>query len=164
MLDIKRIRENPDEIRAALKARRSDIDLEPFFEMEQKRRALIAEVDAMRSKSNADSKQVPVKKKNGEDGLPLPPYAVYNIGGGRPVSLLDFVTILQEELVRAGVLPKDYDFEAHKKLVPMQPGDVPVTYADTEALERDFGYRPEIDLRTGLRSFAKWYRAFYTEK
>lgn len=104
------------------------------------------------------------EKKNGEDGLPLPPYAVYNIGGGRPVSLLDFVTILQEELVRAGVLPKDYDFEAHKKLVPMQPGDVPVTYADTEALERDFGYRPEIDLRTGLRSFAKWYRAFYTEK
>ncbi len=103
------------------------------------------------------------EKKNGEDGLPLPPYAVYNIGGGRPVSLLDFVTILQEELVRAGVLPKDYDFEAHKKLVPMQPGDVPVTYADTEALERDFGYRPEIDLRTGLRSFAKWYRAFYTE-
>ena len=104
------------------------------------------------------------EKKNGEDGLPLPPYAVYNIGGGRPVSLLDFVTILQEELVRAGVLPKDYDFEAHKKLVPMQPGDVPVTYADTEALERDFGYRPEIDLRTGLRSFAKWYRAFYTAK
>ena len=104
------------------------------------------------------------EKKKGEDGLPLPPYAVYNIGGGRPVSLLDFVTILQEELVRAGVLPKDYDFEAHKKLVPMQPGDVPVTYADTEALERDFGYRPEIDLRTGLRSFAKWYRAFYTEK
>ena len=104
------------------------------------------------------------EKKNGEDGLPLPPYAVYNIGGGRPVSLLDFVTILQEELVRAGVLPKDYDFEAHKKLVPMQPGDVPVTYADTEALERDFGYRPEIDLRTGLRSFASWYRAFYTEQ
>lgn len=104
------------------------------------------------------------EKKNGKDGLPLPPYAVYNIGGGRPVSLLDFVTILQEELVRAGVLPKDYDFEAHKKLVPMQPGDVPVTYADTEALERDFGYRPKIDLRTGLRSFAKWYRAFYTEK
>lgn len=103
------------------------------------------------------------EKKNGEDGLPLSPYAVYNIGGGRPVSLLDFVTILQEELVRAGVLPKDYDFEAHKKLVPMQPGDVPVTYADTEALERDFGYRPEIDLRTGLRSFARWYRAFYTE-
>lgn len=104
------------------------------------------------------------EKKNGEDGLPLPPYAVYNIGGGRPVSLLNFVTILQEELVRAGVLPKDYDFEAHKKLVPMQPGDVPVTYADTEALERDFGYRPEIDLRTGLRSFARWYRAFYKEK
>ncbi len=101
------------------------------------------------------------EKRNGEDGLPLPPYAVYNIGGGRPVNLLDFVTILQEELVRAGVLPKDYDFEAHKELVPMQPGDVPVTYADTEALERDYGYRPGIDLRTGLRSFAEWYRDFY---
>ncbi len=103
------------------------------------------------------------EKRNGEDGLPLPPYAVYNIGGGRPVNLLDFVTILQEELVRAGVLPKDYDFEAHKKLVPMQPGDVPVTYADTEALERDYGYRPGIDLRTGLRSFAEWYRDFYSD-
>ncbi len=101
------------------------------------------------------------EKKNGEDGLPLPPYAVYNIGGGRPENLLDFVTILQEELLRAGVLPKDYDFEAHKELVPMQPGDVPVTYADTEALERDFGYRPQIDLRTGLRNFAEWYKKFY---
>jgi nucleoside-diphosphate-sugar epimerase len=101
------------------------------------------------------------EKKNGEDGLPLPPYAVYNIGGGRPENLLDFVTILQEELVRAGVLPQDYDFEAHKELVAMQPGDVPVTYADTEALERDFGYRPQIDLRTGLRKFAEWYKAFY---
>lgn len=103
-------------------------------------------------------------RKNGEDGLPLAPYAVYNIGGGRPVSLLDFVTILQEELIRAGVLPKDYDFEAHKKLVPMQPGDVPVTYADTTALERDFGYRPGIDLRTGLRKFAEWYHAFYMKE
>ena len=103
----------------------------------------------------------PPKKANGEDGLPLPPYAVYNIGGGRPENLLDFVTILQEELVRAGVLPSDYDFEAHKELVPMQPGDVPVTYADTEALERDFGYRPEIDLRTGLRKFAEWYKDYY---
>lgn len=101
------------------------------------------------------------EKKTGEDGLPLPPYAVYNIGGGRPENLLDFVSILQEELVRAGVLPSDYDFEAHKELVPMQPGDVPVTYADTTALERDFGYRPEIDLRTGLRRFAEWYKEFY---
>lgn len=101
------------------------------------------------------------KKKNGEDGLPLPPYAVYNIGGGRPENLLDFVSVLQEELVRAGVLPKDYDFEAHKELVPMQPGDVPITYADTEALERDFGYKPEIDLRIGLRKFAEWYKEFY---
>lgn len=104
------------------------------------------------------------EKRSGEDGLPLPPYAVYNIGGGRPVNLLDFVTILQEELVRAEVLPKDYDFEAHKELVPMQPGDVPVTYADTQALERDYGYRPGIDLRTGLRSFAEWYREFYLTK
>lgn len=101
------------------------------------------------------------EKKNGEDGLPLPPYAVYNIGGGRPENLLDFVNILQEELVRAGVLPSDYDFEAHKELVPMQPGDVPVTYADTTALEHDFGYRPEINLRTGLRKFAEWYKDFY---
>ena len=104
------------------------------------------------------------EKKNGEDGLPLPPYAVYNIGGGRPENLLDFVSILQEELVRAGVLPSDYDFEAHKELVPMQPGDVPVTYADTTALERDFGYRPEIDLRTGLRKFAEWYKKYYEVK
>lgn len=103
------------------------------------------------------------ERENGEDGLPFPPYAVYNIGGGRPESLLDFVTILQEELVRAGVLPLDYDFEAHKELVAMQPGDVPVTYADTTALERDYGYRPGTDLRTGLRRFAEWYREFYTE-
>ncbi len=103
------------------------------------------------------------ERRTGEDGLPLPPYAVYNIGGGRPVSLLDFVTILQEELVRAGVLPSDYDFEAHKELVAMQPGDVPVTYADTAALEKDYGYRPGIDLRTGLRKFAEWYREFYTK-
>ncbi len=101
------------------------------------------------------------ERRNGADGLPLPPYAVYNIGGGRPVSLLDFVSILQEELVRAGVLPADYDFAAHRELVPMQPGDVPVTYADTRALERDYGYRPGVDLRTGLRAFAEWYRAFY---
>ncbi len=101
------------------------------------------------------------ERRNGADGLPLPPYAVYNIGGGRPVSLLDFVSILQEELVRAGVLPADYDFAAHRELVPMQPGDVPVTYADTKALERDYGYRPGVDLRTGLRAFAEWYRAFY---
>lgn len=101
------------------------------------------------------------EKQNGEDGLPLAPYKVYNIGNGHPVNLLDFVTILQEELVDAGVLPKDYDFEAHKELVAMQPGDVPVTYADTTALERDFGYKPKTDLRTGLRNFAKWYKEFY---
>ncbi len=101
------------------------------------------------------------ERQNGADGLPLPPYAIYNIGGGRPVSLLDFVSILQEELVRAGVLPADYDFASHRKLVPMQPGDVPVTYADTRALERDYGYRPGVDLRTGLRSFAEWYRSYY---
>lgn len=100
-------------------------------------------------------------QKNGEDGLPIPPYAVYNIGGGRPENLLDFVDILQQELLNAGVLPKDYDFEAHKELVPMQPGDVPVTYADTTALERDYGYRPSVDLRTGLRNFAEWYKEFY---
>lgn len=105
--------------------------------------------------------QKPPEKKTGVDGLPFPPYAVYNIGGGRPEKLLDFVSILQEELVRSGVLPADYDFEAHKELVPMQPGDVPITYADTEALERDFGYRPKIDLRTGLRKFAEWYKEFY---
>ena len=101
------------------------------------------------------------ERKTGEDGLPLPPYAVYNIGGSRPENLLDFVQILSEELVRAGVLPQDYDFEAHKDLVPMQPGDVPVTYADSEALERDFGFRPEIPLREGLRRFAAWYHAYY---
>lgn len=94
-------------------------------------------------------------KVNGEDGLPLPPYAVYNIGNNQPENLLDFVTILQEELIRAGVLPEDYDFEAHKELVPMQPGDVPVTYADTSALERDFGFKPSTSLRTGLRKFAQ---------
>ena len=103
----------------------------------------------------------PPEKRNGEDGLPLPPYAVYNIGGGQPENLLDFVQILSEELVRAGVLPSDYDFEAHKELVPMQPGDVPVTYADASALERDFGFKPTIDLRTGLRHFAEWYKEFY---
>ena len=103
------------------------------------------------------------EKKNGADGLPIPPYAVYNIGGGRPVNLLDFVDILQQELVRAGVLPIDYDFESHKKLVPMQPGDVPVTYADTEALSRDFGYCPTTSLRDGLRKFAEWYKAYYVK-
>lgn len=100
-------------------------------------------------------------RKNGEDGLPVPPYAVYNIGNQNPENLLDFVQILQEELIRAGVLPEDYDFEAHKKLVPMQPGDVPVTYADTSALERDFGYKPSTSLREGLRKFAEWYAKFY---
>lgn len=100
-------------------------------------------------------------KQNGEDGLPIPPYAVYNIGNQNPENLLDFVQILSEELVRAGVLPSDYDFEAHKELVPMQPGDVPVTYADTSALERDFGYKPSTSLREGLRKFAEWYAAFY---
>ena len=100
-------------------------------------------------------------KKNGEDGLPIPPYAVYNIGNQNPENLIDFVQILSEELVRAKVLPEDYDFEAHKELVPMQPGDVPVTYADTSALERDFGYKPSTDLRTGLRKFAEWYAEFY---
>ena len=103
----------------------------------------------------------PPEKKTGEDGLPLPPYKVYNIGGGQPENLLDFVQILSEELVRAGVLPQDYDFDAHKELVPMQPGDVPVTYADATALERDFGFKPTIDLRTGLRHFAEWYKEFY---
>lgn len=100
-------------------------------------------------------------KVTGEDGLPLPPYAVYNIGNNQPENLLDFVTILQEELIRAGVLPEDYDFEAHKELVPMQPGDVPVTYADTTALERDFGFKPSTSLREGLRKFAEWYKEFY---
>lgn len=100
------------------------------------------------------------EKQNGEDGLPIPPYNVYNIGNSHPENLLDFVTILQEELIRAGVLPKDYDFEAHKELVPMQPGDVPVTYADTTPLEQDFGYKPDTSLRTGLRKFAKWYKGY----
>jgi len=101
------------------------------------------------------------EKQNGEDGLPIPPYKVYNIGNNSPENLLDFVTILQEELVRAGVLPKDYDFESHKELVPMQPGDVPVTYADTTPLEQDFGFKPNTSLRTGLRCFAEWYSRYY---
>jgi nucleoside-diphosphate-sugar epimerase len=105
----------------------------------------------------------PPIKKNGEDGLPIPPYALYNIGNNHPENLLEFVDILQQELVRAEVLPKDYDFEAHKKLVPMQPGDVPVTYADVKPLERDFGFKPSTDLRTGLRRFAEWYKEFYME-
>ena len=103
------------------------------------------------------------EKKNGEDGLPIPPYAVYNIGNSNPENLLDFVQILSEELVRAGVLPADYDFEAHKELVPMQPGDVPVTFADTKPLERDFGFKPHTPLREGLRKFAEWYKEFYME-
>jgi len=103
----------------------------------------------------------PPERSMGEDGLPIPPYALYNIGNSHPENLLDFVTILQEELVRVGVLPENYDFEAHKELVPMQPGDVPVTYADTSALERDFGFKPGTDLRTGLRKFAEWYKEFY---
>ena len=101
------------------------------------------------------------EKKSGEDGLPIPPYAVYNIGNNSPENLLDFVDILQQELIRAEVLPADYDFEAHKELVPMQPGDVPVTYADTTALERDFGFKPSTSLRDGLRKFAEWYKVFY---
>ena len=101
------------------------------------------------------------ERRTGEDGLPLPPYAVYNIGNSNPENLLDFVSILQEELVSAGVLPEDYNFEEHKKLVPMQPGDVPVTYADTSALERDFGFKPSTSLREGLRKFAEWYKVFY---
>ena len=100
-------------------------------------------------------------KKNGEDGLPIPPYAVYNIGNNNPENLLDFVQILSEELIRAGVLPSDYDFESHKELVAMQPGDVPITYADTSALERDFGFKPSTTLRDGLRAFAEWYKKFY---
>lgn len=103
----------------------------------------------------------PPEKKTGEDGLPVPPYAVYNIGNSNPENLLDFVQILSEELVRAGVLPADYDFDAHKELVPMQPGDVPITYADTSALERDFGFKPHTPLREGLRKFAEWYKEFY---
>ena len=101
------------------------------------------------------------ERKNGEDGLPIPPYAVYNIGNSNPENLLDFVQILQEELIAAEVLPADYDFEAHKELVPMQPGDVPVTYADTSTLERDFGFRPSTSLREGLRNFARWFKLFY---
>lgn len=101
------------------------------------------------------------EREDGEDGLPVPPYAVYNIGNQNPENLLDFVDILQQELIAAGVLPNDYDFEAHKQLVPMQPGDVPVTYADTTPLERDYGYKPSTDLRTGLRNFARWYKDFY---
>lgn len=101
------------------------------------------------------------EKKNGEDGLPVPPYAVYNIGGGTPENLLDYINTLQEELVRSGVLPEDFDFEAHKQLVGMQPGDVPVTYADSEALERDYGFTPKIGIREGLRKFAEWYKEFY---
>ena len=104
------------------------------------------------------------EKKTGEDGLPIPPYAVYNIGGGQPENLLDFVNILQEELVRASVLPEDYNFEAHKELVPMQPGDVPTTYADATALERDYGFTPKTTLREGLRHFAEWYAKFYLQK
>ena len=103
----------------------------------------------------------PPEKLTGEDGLPIPPYKVYNIGNSNPENLLDFVQILSEELVRAGVLPEDYDFESHKELVPMQPGDVPVTFADTSALERDFGFKPSTNLREGLRNFAEWYRKFY---
>ena len=101
------------------------------------------------------------EKMNGEDGLPIPPYAVYNIGNQNPENLLDFVDILQQELIRAGVLPADYDFESHKELVAMQPGDVPVTYADTSALERDYGFKPSTGLREGLRKFAEWYKDFY---
>ncbi len=101
------------------------------------------------------------EKKTGEDGLPVPPYAVYNIGNSNPENLLDFVEILSEELINAGVLSKDYDFESHKKLVPMQPGDVPVTYADTSALEKEFGFKPDTSLREGLRRFARWYKEFY---
>ncbi|MBS4924342.1 MAG: NAD-dependent epimerase/dehydratase family protein [Ruminococcus bicirculans] len=103
----------------------------------------------------------PPEKKNGEDGLPVPPYKIYNIGNNNPENLLDFVQILSEELIRAGVLPQDYDFDAHKELVPMQPGDVPVTYADTSALEADFGFKPSTSLRDGLRKFAEWYKNFY---
>lgn len=104
------------------------------------------------------------EKRNGEDGLPIPPYKIYNIGNSHPENLLDFVQILQEELIRAGVLPKDYDFEAHKELVPMQAGDVPITFADTTPLERDFGFKPSTTLRDGLRKFAEWYKEFYMDK
>ena len=104
------------------------------------------------------------EKKTGEDGLPIPPYKVYNIGNNHPENLLEFVSILQEELIRAGVLPAEYDFDSHKELVPMQPGDVPVTYADTTPLEEDFGFKPSTSLRQGLRSFAEWYRGFYLQQ
>ena len=104
------------------------------------------------------------EKRNGEDGLPIPPYKIYNIGNSHPENLLDFVQILQEELIRAGVLPKNYDFEAHKELVPMQAGDVPITFADTTPLERDFGFKPSTTLRDGLRKFAEWYKEFYLDK
>jgi nucleoside-diphosphate-sugar epimerase len=100
-------------------------------------------------------------KRNGEDGLPIPPYAVYNIGGGQPENLLDYISTLQQELVRAGVLPEDYDFEGHRELVGMQPGDVPVTYADSVALEEDYGFTPRIGIREGLRHFAEWYKEYY---
>ena len=105
--------------------------------------------------------QKPPQRRVGDDGLPVPPYALYNIGNNSPENLLDFVTILQEELISAGVLPDDYDFDAHKEYVPMQPGDVPVTYADTSALERDFGFKPSTSLREGLRAFAQWYKGYY---
>ena len=101
------------------------------------------------------------ERKTGEDGLPIPPYALYNIGGGQPENLLDYVSTLQEELVRAGVLPTDYDFEAHRELVGMQPGDVPVTYADSKGLEEDYGFVPKIGIREGLRKFAEWYKEYY---
>ena len=103
----------------------------------------------------------PPEKKNGKDGLPIAPYSIYNIGNNNPENLLEFVDILQQELIRAGVLPEDYDFETHKKLVPMQPGDVPITYADTNPLEIEFGFKPATPLRTGLRKFAEWYKRFY---
>lgn len=106
----------------------------------------------------------PPERRTGEDGLPVPPYAIYNIGNNHPENLLDFVDILQQELVRTGVLPPNYDFEAHKELVPMQPGDVPITYADTRALERDFGFKPETDLKTGLGKFAEWYKDYYCKE
>ena len=100
-------------------------------------------------------------KMTGEDGLPVPPYAIYNIGGGTPENLLDYINTLQEELVEAGVLPADFDFDAHKELVGIQPGDVPVTYADSTALERDYGFTPRIGIREGLRNFARWYKEYY---
>lgn len=106
----------------------------------------------------------PPEKKKGKDGLPIPPYSLFNIGNNSPVNLLDFVTILQEELIKAKVLPKNYDFESYKELLPMQPGDVLITYADTTALEKEFDYKPNIDLRTGLRKFSEWYKEFYMVK